>query len=144
MTWQEVQNLAEVYLGGDYKLPKDEAKRLVALQSAFYFAADKCTALKLLTVNKQVDAIIRMGPGDTYVRMPKLPKDPTDHLDIDSELCPAVARVVSHYVAKDVQMKEYHKREALEIMRSYEAKVQEYMQEMDIRGKYDKEPDNVG
>jgi len=135
MTYGELLLLTKVYLGGDYALPKDDDSKLVALKSAYYFAADHCTALKLLTASKD-NSIIRMGPGHTYVRMPALPSDTTDKLDIDSELCPAIARTIAHYVAKDVNMKEYHKREALDLFRRYEAKVVEYMEDKNSEGKY--------
>ena len=133
MTYGELLSLCQVFLGGDYSLPKDDDKKLIALKSAYYFAADHCTALKLLTGNKDT-AIIRMGPGNSYVRMPNLPRDVTDKLDIDSELCPAIARVIAHYVAKDINMKEYHKNEALELFRRYEAKVTECMEDMNNEG----------
>jgi len=136
MVYKELLDLVEVYLGGDFGLPKDDDKKRIALKSAYYYAADQCTALKLLTVDKG-DAIMRMGPGDTYVRMPRLPKDITDRLDIDSELVPGIARIMAHYIAKDISMKNYHEAKALELFRRYEAKVQEYLNEMDARGKYD-------
>jgi len=138
MVYKELLDLVEVYLGGDYVLPDDEGKRLVALKSAYYYAADQCTALKLLTVDKD-ESIMRMGPGDTFVRMPRLPRDLTDKLDIDSELVPAIGRIMAHYIAKDISMKNYHEAKALELFRRYEAKVQEYLNEMDARGKYDEE-----
>ena len=133
MTYEEVQDLASVFLGGDYPLPKTDSKKLAALNAAYSFAATKCTALKLLTTNKD-NAIMRMGPGNTYIRMPKLPRDKTDTLDIDAELGPAIARIMAHYSAKEIKMKDYHKLEALEIMRDYEAKVQEYIEEQQKRG----------
>ena len=136
MTYKELLSLTEVYLGGDYVLPDDDDAKLVSLKSAYYFAADQCTALKLLTESKDT-SIMRMGPGNTYVRMPNMPRDLTDKLDIDSELVPAVARTMAHYIAKDIKMKQYHKNEALELYRRYEAKVTEYLEEMNSRGEYE-------
>jgi len=136
MTYAELQDLSSLFLGGDYTLPKEESRRLVALKAAYSYASTKCTALKLLTSNKD-NAIMRMGPGESYVRMPKLPRDTTDTLDIDSELGPAIARIIAHYVAKDIKMKDYHKAEAIEIMRDYEGKVAEFMDESYARGEYD-------
>ncbi len=136
MTYGELQDLTAVFLGGDYVLPKDSAKKLAALNAAYSFAATKCTALKLLTTNKD-SAIMRLGPGSNYVRMPKLPKDITDNLDIDDELGPAIARTIAHYIAKDVQMKNYHKMEAMEIMRDYESKVAEFLESQNAKGAYD-------
>jgi hypothetical protein len=136
MTYNELLDLVEVYLGGDYQLPESDNAKLVALKSAYYYAADNCTALKLLTTNKD-NAIMRMGPGSTYVRMPSMPVDGTDKLDIDSELVPAIARVIAHYVAKDIKMKAYHETKALEAFRRYESKVTEYLNEMNARGEWE-------
>ena len=136
MTYETLQNLTSVYLLGDNTVIKDELKLLAALESAYLYAATKCTALKLLTVNRD-QSIMRMGPGRTYVRMPKLPRDKADKLDIDHELGPAIARILAHYMAKDIHLKEYHKVEALELMREYENKVIEFLEENYAEGKYD-------
>jgi len=136
MTYKTLKDLTSVYLLGDNAIPKDDDKMLAALESAYLFAATKCTALKLLTTDKG-QAIMRMGPGDTYVRMPRLPSNPEDNLDIDHELGPAIARVLAHYMAKDIQMKAYHKKEALDIMREYELKVNEFLEEHYAAGDYD-------
>ena len=136
MTFAELKNLTKVFLGGDYNLPKNDDTLVAALSSAYMFAATKCTALRLLTTNKD-SAIMRIGPGSTYVRMPKLPRDDSDRLDIDSELVPAIGRILAYYIAKDVTMKEYHKREALELMRDYEAKVVEYLEEVNATTEYE-------
>jgi len=136
MTYDDLQNLTSVFLGGDYSLPKEDGKKLAALSAAYTFAATKCTALKLLTTNKD-NAIMRMGPGNSYIRMPNMPNDKTSTLDIDSELGPAIARIIAHYIAKDVKMKDYHEVKALEIMRDYECKVQEYIEEQQRRGSYE-------
>jgi len=136
MTYGEVLDLVSVYTTGDLKMPQEDSKKLVALKSAFYFAADHCTALKLLTANK-ASSIIRMGPGGTYVRMPNLPRDLTDELDIDSELCPAIARVMASYFTKDISTRNYHKKEAIEVFHAYNDKVSEFMEEQNSLGVYD-------
>lgn len=135
MTYGELKNTASMYLVGDNVLPKDADKMLAAVSAAYTFAANKCTALKLLTTEKGSE-IMRMGPGNSYIRMPELPTTDEDILDIDSELGPAIARIIAHYVAKEINMKNYHKGEALELMRDYEGKVQEFIEESKRRGNY--------
>ena len=136
MTYGELKNLTSVFLIGDNVLPKEEGKIQAAVNAAYTFAANKCTALKLLTSNKD-NAIMRMGPGNSYVRMPDLPVEDTDILDIDTELGTAIARIMAHFMAKEINMKNYHEVKALEIMRDYEGKVQEYIEEMKNRGTYE-------
>jgi len=135
MTYGELKDTASMFLIGDNVLPKEDNRVLAAVRSAYTFAATKCTALKLLTANKD-DRILRMGPGNTYIRKPKLPALATDELDIDDELGQAIARLLAHYIAKEIKMKDYHKGEALEIMRDYEGKVQEFIEESQKRGEY--------
>lgn len=136
MTYIELKDLTSVFLTGDNILTKDPGKLRASVLGAYTFAANKCTALKLLTTNRS-EAIIRMGPGNSYIRMPNLPTEDTDILDIDSELGPAIARIMAHFVAKDVKMKDYHEIKALEIMRDYEGKVQEFIEESKRRGDYE-------
>ena len=137
MTYEELKATAGVFLTGDNVLPlRDPAKMQAMVSSAYKFAAKKCTALKLLTTTRE-DSIIRMGPGNTYVRKPKLPVNDTDVLDIDDELGDAIARIMAYQVAKDTRTKDYHKREALELMRDYEGIVQEFIEETKRRGDYE-------
>lgn len=136
MTYGVLKDTASLYLIGDNVLPKEEAKVLAAVNAAYTFAANKCTALKLLTANRD-ERIIRMGPGNSYVRMPELPSVDSDILDIDEELGQAIARLMAHFIAKEIKMKDYHESKALEIMRDYEGKVQEFIEESQKRGDYE-------
>ena len=136
MTYQKLQNILKVFLLGDNQPPKDDEMLLAVLETAYLELANDCTALKLLTASKDAD-IIRTGIGGSYVRLPKLPKNPTDKLDIDSELVPAVARLMASYIAKDLNKKAYHKQEANKVVMQYESKVRLYMQQQEARGVYD-------
>jgi len=136
MTYGKLQNILKVFLFGDTQPPKDGEVMLVVLETAYLELANDCTALKLLTASKDAD-IIRTGPGSNYVRLPKLPKDSTDRLDIDSELVPAAARLMASYIAKDLKNKMYHKSEADKIIKQYESKVRLYMQQQEAKGVYD-------
>jgi hypothetical protein len=118
--------MLKVFLLGDNTLPKDPDMLIAALETAYFEIANDCTALKLLTVTKD-KAILRTGPGSTFVRMPDTPKSEEDELDIDSELVPAVARIMASYIARDMQAKQYHKMEAAKIINQYESKVRTYL-----------------
>jgi len=125
-----------VFLLGDNAVPKDEDILIAILETAFLELANDCSALKLLTTNSDVD-IIRTDSNGVYVRMPELPKKPTDILDIDKELVPALARIMASYISKDLNKKAYHRAEAEKIIKQYESKVRAYMQQRDNEGAYD-------
>ena len=126
MTYGRLKDAIKVLLIGDNEIPTG-GELVAALEMAYIEIANKATALKLLTVNKD-NAIMRMGPGDTYVRMPTLPRDDTDELDIDSELVPAVARIIASYVSD--KKGAIHMNTALKMITEYENKVQIYIEEM--------------
>ncbi len=130
MTYATMKRQCRILLIGDNKLPSDPEDMLAALEMAYIEISNKATALKLLTVNKD-NAIMRQGPGDLYVRMPRLPRDDTDRLDIDSELIPAVSRIIASYISKEKT--KLHLAIASEIIRDYEAKVVSYIEEMERR-----------
>jgi len=128
MTYQKLQNILKVFLIGDNPPPKDDEVMLAVLETAYIELANDCTSLKLLTANKDAD-IIRTNSKGTYVRMPRLPIKMTDKLDIDNELCPAVARLMASYIAKDLNKKAYHKQEAAKAIMQYESKVRLFLQQ---------------
>ena len=134
MTYGKLQSMLKVLLIGDNPVPKDGDMLLAALEMAYIDIANECTALKLLTVNK-AEAIMRDGPGSSYVRMPKLPTVPEDELDIDNELTPAVARIIASYISKEKGG--IHKNIAVDIMRKYESKVRSYILRQEGKGEYD-------
>ena len=140
MTYSRMKSMLRVFLLGDNALPKDPEIMTAALETAYLEIANDCTALKLLTANKD-NAILRTGPGSTFVRMPKLPKSEEDELDIDGELVPAVARIIASYIARDMQAKQYHKMEATKIINQYESKIRTYLNSQAEQGTYDKAQD---
>ncbi|MEA3495603.1 MAG: hypothetical protein U9R42_06155 [Bacteroidota bacterium] len=135
MTYIKLQNMLKLFLMGDNPAPKDPDVLIIALETAYLEIANDCTALKLLTANKG-EEIVRSGVGNSFVRMPKLPEEDEDVLDIDKELVPAVGRLMAGYIAKEIANKNYHKAEAKKIVIQYESKVREYMQKQVTAGKY--------
>ena len=127
--------MVKLFLVGDNNIPKDPDILLAAVETAYLEIANDCTALKLLTCNKG-DELLRTGPGSTFVRMPSLPESDEDKLDIDSELVPAVGRIIAGYIAKDVNKKLYHKSEADRIIKRYESKVRTFMTAREKEGAY--------
>lgn len=138
MTYADLKNQVTMLLTSENKLPKDAAILASSLKFAYVEIADIATPLKWLTLNKDVD-IMRQGLGNYYVRMPNMPVDDTDELDIDSELVPAVARMIASYVAKDVRLKQYHRDLATQLMKKYDSKVRAYMLSQEQAGAYEPE-----
>jgi len=136
MTFGELRDITSMLVLGDFTVPAEDVRLIPLLKLAYTEIADMATPLKWLTLNKDV-AILRQGVGDYFVRMPSLPVDPTDELDIDSELVPAVARLMASYIAKELSTKAYHKAESAKILKKYDAKVRGYMNNKDCNREYD-------
>ena len=132
MTFGDLKFQIDMLLTSDNVLPKDNDKVKAALKLAYIEIADIATPLKWLTTN-QAEDIMRLATGGYFVRMPAMPvgTDSVDindvELDIDSELVPAVARMMAGYIAKEVNTKQYHRALAVELMKKYDAKVREFM-----------------
>lgn len=118
---------------GDNQIPQEDEQLLAGLEMAYIQLSGQATALKLLTTD-HASEIIRQGPGGTYVRMPQLPNKDSDHLDIDKELAPAVARLMASYISKEKSAE--HINEAGKIVRMYESKVRVYIEEQESEGRY--------
>ncbi len=138
MIYKQLKNLIAMYLTGDNQLSTDEDKVSAAIESSFIELSNKATAMKLLTANKSAD-IIRQGPGGLYIRMPKLPVDDDDVIDVDNELVPVVARLVASYVSK--AKGGMHRAMAYDGIRDYEAKVESYILSQEEAGEYNSDDD---
>ena len=128
MTLESLKSTTTLLLIGDNDLPEDEQMLINALEMAYLEISNKVSALKLLSTIDASD-IIRMGPGGSYVRMPRLPTQGIEELDIDNELCPAVARIIASYVSRNKGS--LHQQEADKIMNQYESKVRRFLEDED-------------
>ncbi len=134
MTFGELKSLITGFTFGDTIIPADQKVLLALMKAAFLEITNHATALKLLTANTS-NQIIRKGPGGRWIRMPEVPADDSDEMDIDSELVPAVARLVSSYISK--KEKRYHFNEAKRIIYDYDSKVQHFIKTQESNGEYD-------
>lgn len=100
MTYGSLKNLTTGLLIGDNILPKDDAIVKALLMYAFNMIADKAEALHLLTLSK-TDDIYRFATGEFLMRLPKLPENDEDELDIDEELCYVAARYIAAMISKE-------------------------------------------
>lgn len=125
MTYADLKTLTKALLTSDFPLPDTESATKALLGMAYNYLVDKCQVLNLQTQDKS-EAIQRLGRGDFLVRKPNLPKNDKDELDIDEDLCYAVASLLASYLSdKRVAI---HQARADEIIRSYNAKVDEFIE----------------
>ena len=124
MTYENVKSLAGALLTGDYILPESNKELLMLLNYAYLKIATEADALKLFTFMKD-EYILREGQGNMFVRMPNLPAEDSDELDIDDELGYVAARFIASFISK----KEggFHEQEAYKLIRDYNSKVDSYL-----------------
>ena len=135
MTYGRLKSLVSALLISDNNLTKLNNEVLALLEYAYTRIAMEADALKLLTANSSEDIIIRNGPGNLFVRMPKLPESDDEELDIDEELCFAAARFIASFVSK--LRPDLHEREARKIINAYNQKVSQFLEKLDQEGVLD-------
>ena len=141
MTYDRLKSTTNALLTGDNALLSNEDGLLGLLEMAYNDVAAHTDALHLLTLNRDGD-ILRIAQGEYVVRSPELPVDGGDELDIDNELCFAVARLLASYVSE--KKGNIHFAEAKRIMRNYNSKVFEILETIKEQqdGTYDINPIN--
>lgn len=125
MTYSELKILTRALLSSDFPLPEDDESIKALLKMAYKYLANRCQVLNLQTEDKSAH-ILRLGRGTHMVRMPELPTSDDDILDIDDELCDAAACLIASYISEKKIM--VHKANAEEIINSYNAKVDEFLE----------------
>jgi hypothetical protein len=122
MTLYEVRNLTSALLFGDTKLP-DNSSFLLLLEQSFQYILNESTPLKLITQSKDFTLMRVLTNGDSprYLRKPRVPLNDGEELDIDDELCFAVANLVASYLSK--RKPDYFKRYAIEVIAQYNMKI---------------------
>ena len=128
MTYKELKVLTKGLLSSDFPLPEDEDSVRALLGMAYNYIADKCQVLNLQTEDKSA-MIQRLGRGKHMVRIPELPEKDTSELDIGHELGYAAASLIASYISeKKVAI---HQSRADDIIRSYNAKVDEFLESLE-------------
>ena len=128
MTYGNLKYLVKALLIGDNTLTKDNNEVLVLLSYAYNKIANQADALKLFTAVTEDTQIIRQGPGKLYVRMPNMPENDIDELDIDDELAYVAARYICSFVSREKGG--IHINEAMTLIRAYNQKVQVFFENM--------------
>lgn len=141
MTYKRLKATVNGLLTLDTILPEDADSLLGLLEMAYNDVTAHADALHLLTLNRDGD-IARLSHGEYLMRFPELPTDDDDELDIDNELCFAVARLLASYVSD--KKGPLHFGEAKRLIRNYNSKVFEILETIQEQedGTYDTNPIN--
>ena len=134
MTYKDLKHLVNVLLTGDVTLTKKDEEVIVLLRYAFERVANEADALKLFTTEDPNERIVRNGPGNLFIRMPKVPEYEEDEIDVDEELCFAVARFICSFIS--TEKVDLHLREASRIINSYNQKVQTFFETLEANNRF--------
>ena len=132
MTYGKLKTLVSALLIGDHNLTTEGDQVLMLLDYAFDRVANEADAISLMTTEPESYTIIRNGPGNLYIRKPRLPANDDSELDIDSELIYAVARFMCSFISREKMT--FHEREAQKIINRYNQKVQAFFERYDQYG----------
>jgi hypothetical protein len=127
MTYGKLKTLTSALLIGDNIFPKDDNLARALLEYAFSTVANKAEALHLFVKNDN-EEILRFASGDYKIREPEMPLNDNSELDIDNELCFALARYMAASISKEKVA--LHTQFAEEIVRTYNEKVYQVLQSL--------------
>jgi len=129
MTYKTLKSVTTGLLTGDTLLPSDEDTLSGLVQYSLTTVATKADSLHLMTLNTNAD-ILRLTHGDYLIRVPATPTLDTDIMDIDEELCFAVARFLASYVSREKGG--IHVQAANRIILDYNSKAWEVQDQMEL------------
>lgn len=105
----------------DVALSDNDADVIPLVEEAILNIANRYKVLKLITKSENFKVLRSLGNG-YYIRNPKLPRL-GDELDIDSELCFAVANFVAAAVASNPLNRNIWNKRAKKIVKDYSFKL---------------------
>jgi len=120
MTYGQLKALCSSLLIGDTKLPTDNLKLLPLVDYGLQKIAMKADSLRLMTKNGSA-SIVRVASNKQFIRKPNLPSLDDDIIDIDDELCYALANFVCGFLSKNKPDK--FNAEAQTVMNDFNSKV---------------------
>ena len=129
MTYEMLKNLTAGLLTADNDLPADDSRILALLRYALTTVATQADSLHLMTLSTTAN-ILRLAKGDYLIRVPELPEDDVDEIDIEDELAMAVARYMASYVS--LKKGGIHVQAADRIIKDYNAKTWEILEQMEV------------
>lgn len=127
MTLGLLKKVVKGLMIGDNNPPTENDMFIGLLAYAFNMIGNKTESFHLLTLNRKQE-LLRMASGDYFMRVPELPESDDDELDIDNELGFVAARYICSMISKDKAS--LHMAMAEELVRDYNAKVYQIMEEI--------------
>jgi len=132
MTYKILKSIAMGLLSGDNALPGGEDVLKGLVEYALMTVAMKAESLHLMTLSTTAN-VLRLSQGDYLIRVPEVPVNDDDVIDIDEELTFAVARYLASYIS--AQKGGIHVSAANRIITDYNAKTYEIIQQMALEAK---------
>ena len=127
MKYKKFKVLIRGLLHGDNIVPADDETLLGLVEYSLNMISERAESLHLLTLNKS-EIIQRMATGSYMIRKPELPEKDDDEIDIDEDLCFALARYTASLISKDkVQL---HEEKAEDIIMKYNQKVYQILEKI--------------
>ena len=127
MKYKKFKVLLRGLLHGDKIVPSDDETLLGLVEYSLNMISERAESLHLLTVNK-AEIIQRMATGSYMIRKPELPEKDDDEIDIDEDLCFALARYTASLISKEkVQL---HEEKAEDIIMKYNQKVYQILEKI--------------
>lgn len=127
MKYKKFKVLLRGLLHGDIIVPSDDETLLGLVEYSLNMISERAESLHLLTVNK-AEIIQRMATGSYMIRKPELPEKDDDEIDIDEDLCFALARYTASLISKEkVQL---HEEKAEDIIMKYNQKVYQILEKI--------------
>ena len=93
-------------LNGNKELPKDEDLKPL-LKECLISIALRCEPLALLVFTDEEKVLKYLQDLDLYLRMPRVPKNDTDKLDLDTELCFALSYMLGMKLSNNESLVKY-------------------------------------
>ena len=127
MKYKKFKVLLRGLLRGDNIVPADDETLLGLVEYSLNMISERAESLHLLTLNK-AEIIQRMATGSYMIRKPELPEKDDDEIDIDEDLCFALARYTASLISKEkVQL---HEEKAEDIIMKYNQKVYQILEKI--------------
>ena len=129
MKYKKFKVLLRGLLHGDNIVPSDDETLLGLVEYSLNMISERAESLHLLTVNK-AEIIQRMATGSYMIRKPELPEKDDDEIDIDEDLCFALARYVASFISK--LRPDVHVVEAEKMISIYNHKVYQILEKVKV------------
>ena len=130
MTYKKLKTLVKGLLIGDTAMPIDNDTTLALMDYSLNMISEKAESMHLLTLNKS-EIIQRMATGSYMIRKPVLPEKDEDEIDIDEDLCFALARYMASLLSREKG--EVHRNYGDDVIMKYNHKVYQILEDIKLK-----------